>query len=468
MPARQPTFIFGDEIDVSLLTSAPEDQWFDRKSARIRGPELAETVAAMANADGGTVAVGIHNGQIEGCRGRDQNDWRQAPRTYLEPPVPVRFEVRAARNARGEDDEIVLIDVEASDQVHRTRKGDVYLRVGDENRKLRDLEVRELEYDKGQSIFDARPVPGTVLEDLDPGLIDDYIGLLQTQIPVRDVLVARGLVTLRDGQPIPTTAGMMLFGRSPQQFFPEAWVRVVFYAGTERGTGARSNVRSDRRFEGVLGAQVDAAREHLLEHLPRLQRLGSSGKFDEVPLLPEAAWLEALVNAVIHRSYSMSGDHIRIEVFDDRLEVESPGRLPGLVREDNLRATRFARNPRIARVMADLGYGRELGEGVDRMYDEMGRAGLPDPQFEQRPASFRVELLAHPDLARLLATLPPWLAPTLEALSRHGPKRTGELADILGQTRPTVLRNLRQLAALGHIERIGGDRDPRAVWRLAL
>ena len=80
-------------------------------------------------------------------------------------------------------------------------------------------------------------------------------------------------------------------------------------------------------------------------------RLGTRGRFTRSTIIPEFAWLEAIVNAVTHRSYSIGGDHIRVEIFDDRIEIGSPGRLPGLVRIDNLRSTRFARNPRIARAL---------------------------------------------------------------------------------------------------------------------
>jgi ATP-dependent DNA helicase RecG len=97
--------------------------------------------------------------------------------------------------------------------------------------------------------------------------------------------------------------------------------------------------------------------------------------------------MEALVNAVVHRSYSMMGDHVRVEIFDDRIEVESPGRLPGLVDPtDPLAVTRFARNPRIARVCADL----RFGEGIRRMFEEMRIAGLADPIYHQTSGSVRV------------------------------------------------------------------------------
>ena len=141
------------------------------------------------------------------------------------------------------------------------------------------------------------------------------------------------------------------------------------HQGTVRGSGARSGVLDDRRIEGALTLQIEGAKSWLKKNVSAQLRLGRSGRFRTSSLIPEDAWLEGVVNAVVHRSYSMAGDHTRIEVFDNRIEFESPGRLPGLVRLENIRSTRFARNPRIARCLTDLGYGRELGEGVDLMFE---------------------------------------------------------------------------------------------------
>jgi ATP-dependent DNA helicase RecG len=117
--------------------------------------------------------------------------------------------------------------------------------------------------------------------------------------------------------------------------------------------------------------------------------------------------------------------------------------------------------------MADLGYGRELGEGVDRMFEEMERAGLSDPVYEQRPASVRVSLIADPELARVLAALPPWLARVLEALDRSGGQATTSgIMDMLGGSRPTVLKHLYALQRQGLVEHIGAAKDPRGYWRI--
>ncbi len=244
-------------------------------------------------------------------------------------------------------------------------------------------------------------------------------------------------------------------------------MRLLRYRGSSRETGARSNVIQDVRLIGPIPEQIAAARRRLRRWLPTAVRLGSRGRFGRETFVPEAAWLEAIVNAVIHRSYAIGGDHIRVELFDDRLEIESPGRLPGLVRIDNIRTTRFARNPRIARALADLDYGRELGEGVNRMYEEMGRAGLPEPVFVQTPASLRVTFLADPMSARILAALPPGSERFVEHLSRTGRVTTSQAIQLLGVSRPTALGYLHRLEGAGLIEAVRtSPNDPRGFWRM--
>src|SRR3990172_7076662 len=205
---------------------------------------------------------------------------------------------------------------------------------------------------------------------------------------------------------------------------------------------------------GPIPDQIDAARRRLRRWLPSAIRLGRGGGFGRETFVPEPAWLEAIVNATIHRSYAVGGDHIRVELFDDRLEIESPGRLPGLVRIDNIRTTRFARNPRIARALADLDYGRELGEGVNRMYEEMGRAGLPEPVFAQTGASLRVTFLADPLSARILAVLPRGSERFVEHLNRTGRVTTSEAIQLLGVSRPTAISYLRRLEEGGLLESV--------------
>ena len=136
--------------------------------------------------------------------------------------------------------------------------------------------------------------------------------------------------------------------------------------------------------------------------------LGADGRFEWLPIIPEEVWIEALVNAVIHRAYSNFGDHIRISIFDDRMEVSSPGRFPGVSPpEDLTNVRRFARNPRIARVMSDLAYGQELGEGLRRMVSVMESRGLRRPTIRQTAGGTEVALSGAFDVLSAISTLSP-------------------------------------------------------------
>ena len=96
---------------------------------------------------------------------------------------------------------------------------------------------------------------------------------------------------------------------------------------------------------------------------------------------PEFVWKEIIINSVAHRDYSIKGTDIQIKMFDDRITVESPGILPGIVRLNNLRTVHFSRNPNIARFLHEYDYVQEFGEGIDRMFNEMAAAGLPAPEY---------------------------------------------------------------------------------------
>lgn len=453
---------------MEFLVSQKEDQWLERISARTQARTLGDLLVGFANAEGGVLAAGIHDGVVEGVGSSDRiNDWRQAAMDFTRPPVRHSFELLPCTNSRGESDEIAVIEVDVSERVHTTAKGETFLRVGDENRKLGPVEAQELRYDKGESAYDGSAIDGAGLDALDDELVEKFVQSVKASTGRDMALKARGLATEKDGRLLLTVAGLMVLGREPQVHLPEAFMRVLRYRGSSRETGARANVIEDRRIEGPIPNQIEAARGKILEALPKAIRLGERGRFADSTLIPEFVWLEAIVNAATHRSYSIGGDHVRIELFDDRLEVESPGRLPGLVRLDNIRSSRFARNPRIARAMSDLGYGRELGEGVDRMYEEMNRAGLPDPVYAERPGSVQVTLLADPLAGRILDRLPSGSERFVEFLSRGDRVTTTQAVDLLGMSRPTVLKYLHDLRKRGLIEHVGTSlKDPRGYWRL--
>ncbi len=454
-----------DEVG-RLLAEVPEDQWFERKSARIAARDLADCLVGFGNADGGIVVVGIHSGKVEGTDRRPdrRNEQMQANIDFCEPTVRVRQRVLDCKNELGDPDHLLVLEVEPSEAVHANRRDEVFLRVGDENRRLTFRQRQELLYDKGQASYEARPLPATSLDDLDTVLVGQYATAVRAPDPIR-LLQARGLA----GDRTLTIAGCLLFAKHPQRLLPETFVRVLRYRGRERGTGARQQLLEDVHLEDPIPLQLFRAREAIQRLQPvRRALVGATGRFGEVPLVPEDAWLEGLVNAVVHRSYSVAGDHIRVEIFDDRIEIWSPGRFPGLVDlSDPLNATRFARNPRIARVCSDLSFGQELGEGIRRMFEEMRQAGLDDPIYRQASGGVHLTLLAELTDRELDARLSARARAVMAALREAGRLSTGEVAEMLDVSRPVAQRELGALREFGVIEWVGkSPRDPRAFWRL--
>lgn len=455
--------LLAEEIGPALI-ALPEDQWFDRKSARIKSRALGDVLVGFGNADGGVVVIGVADGVVEGVDqlGGRLNDLMQAHLDHVVPPARTRSRLVDCLDSAGRPNHLLVLDIAPSDGVvHTNARDDVFLRVGDENRRLSFAQRQELVYDRGHDTYEAHLLRGTYYDDLDDALLDQYAEALAAPDPLR-LLVARGL---GDGVHL-TVAGFLLFARYPQSQLPEAYIRVLRYIGTERGSGARQRLIDDERIEGPIPTALIAARATIDRLQPVRRALTSSARFERVPLVPEDAWIEGLVNAAVHRSYSLAGDHIRVEIFDDRMEISSPGRFPGLVDlSDPLSAPRFARNPRIARVCADLQFGQELGEGIRRIYEEMRLAGLQDPVYKQSAASVHLTLSGEPVDRQLDAQLTPDARAVSVALRDAGRLSTGEIAEVIGRSRPYVLSVLRSLDDAGIVRWIGkSKRDPRAYW----
>jgi ATP-dependent DNA helicase RecG len=452
-----------EEVGAELVCIA-EDQWLERKSARIAPRDLANTLIGFANADGGIVVVGLSDGEVEGTNGNleRRNAQFQANVDFCSPPVRAKPQLVRCIDRDGDPNELLVFEVEPGDTVHANQRDEVFLRAGDENRRLNFTQRHELLYDKGQSSYEAG-LSGVSLDSVEEGLLENYAVAVGAHDPKR-LLHARGLAA---GDEL-TIAGCLLFAEEPQAFLPEAMLRVLRYRGQERGSGARQQLVDDVRLEGPIPKQLADARAEVKRLQPTRRALGAGGAFEDVPLVPEDAWLEGIVNAAVHRSYSMAGDHIRVEIFDDRIEISSPGRFPGLVDLSNpLQATRFARNPRIARVCADLSLGQELGEGIRRMFEEMRHAGLTDPVYRQTSGSVELRLLAEPVDRELEERLAEQARAISRTLRLEGRMSTGDLTNALGISRPVVQRELGMLRDAGIVEWVGkSQRDPHAYWQL--
>lgn len=169
-------------------------------------------------------------------------------------------------------------------------------------------------------------------------------------------------------------------------------------------TGAHINIVKDQSFDLPIPKIIRGASTLISSLLREFQYLGDDGQFAAIPEYPQFAWFEGVVNAVIHRDYAFAGDYISVSMHDDRLEIISPGRLPNTVTLDNMRTTRYARNPRIARALVEFGWARELNEGVQRIYNEMQEMFLKEPIYSEPGGSKVQPVLENSITSRMLRT----------------------------------------------------------------
>ncbi len=471
--------------DVHLFSTLKENQYFDRKSARKDDKEIAKHISAFANSAGGKLVIGIEDdGEVTGFKrdgARDIENFERAALTTCTPTPIVRKDRIHVVNSSGEDDLILVLDIEASTShsVARSSDDEVFLRQNDRSVRLKREQILALEYDKGQRVFEDELVEDSSLDDVDHEVLDRYKEILRTDAPDEQVLRSRRF--MRDGRL--TVAGALLFAQDPSVMMPQARVRVLRYDGVKMETGERLNITKERFFCGPLPKVIQGAYELISSMLREFQFLGPDGKFQTVPEYPEFAWFEGLVNAVTHRDYSFRGDYIRVSMFDDRLEIVSPGALPNIVTLDNMRTTRYSRNPRIARTLVEFGWVRELNEGVKRIYTEMQDSLLNDPVYTE-PSGTKVQLTLENNIvartvrrsetledrlsAEAIASLGDYELTAVRLAFTNGKVTARGLAEHIGRDRRTASRVLGKLIGEeGLLEWHGSSpNDPRQFYTI--
>ena len=368
------------------IRQMPEGQTFDCKSIHIEPKALANTIVAMANADGGMIAVGIsdRNRRIEGI---DQdkahlNEILRTPFDFCVPTISVTTEFMPCQDSEGNDNHILIIHVPASPRLHANQADEVFWRVGDKSRKLPFEERLQLMYDKGERYYEDSPAYDATIEDIDMDAVTAYMKRIgYSKSPMEYLQENKGFLTYKGDVPQVSTACILLFGKRPQNFFPRARVRFVKYYGTEEKVGREMNVIKDVTFEGRILDQIQKTIDYLETQVKEHSYLGEDGLFKTDREYPKFVIQEMTVNSVCHRDYSIKGTEIQIKMFDDRLVFETPGKLPGIVRTDNIRHTHFSRNPKIAEFLKAYDYVKEFGEGVDRMCRELSAIGTKEPQY---------------------------------------------------------------------------------------
>jgi len=376
------------EKQLKELIKKGEGQTLDFKDPRIHPRSLAETLAAFAAADGGVALMGVSNeGEIIGVSDfdklRDNVIYEAASRSHCDPQIrPLELERVKTKDGKL----VVAVTVPADYETLHSVGGKFFLRVGSRDEALSPRELRRLMFSRGEVSFELLPCENARLEDLSDKLINRYIRKHEEHtgnplsIPREQFLVNLGCAIKKDKEIVPTNAGVLLFHENPQLYILQSQLICVRFKGTDV-----IEFLDRKEFFGPLPELVNQATNFIKGHMKMGGRIPGFKRVD-YPEYPEAVFRETIINAVIHRDWSITGGFIRVFMFDDRIEVISPGKLLPPITVETLQKGEVEsrlRNPAIVGVFDMLGgYIEKIGSGVRRMIDGMKEHGLKPPQFE--------------------------------------------------------------------------------------
>lgn len=355
--------------------------------------EIARVLSAMANADGGTVLVGVEPDKSVTGIPYNQEELQallQAPQQLLRPQLNPSCERVRLGNLQ-----LLKFEVPSGTEIYRIAGGRSFYRIAAETASLAAEQIHALKEAKKSVFYERQQALNATWFDLDMELVKSFVGKTHEGKDPQAVLSQTyHLLDHSRALPTPNMAALLLFAKDPTRWHPRAGIDFVKYEGSERQHGAALNVVKRIRFEAPLLRLIDEAVGRIKEHI-RERTILHDLFFRERLEYPTFAWQEALVNAVAHRDYALAGASIEVWMFDDHITVRSPGLPPAPVTLEQLRRQKsihFSRNPLIVRALADLGYLREMGEGIPRMFQEMERYGLHPPELSTDGFFFSVTL----------------------------------------------------------------------------
>jgi ATP-dependent DNA helicase RecG len=399
-----------DHTALRRLITSEEGQFFERKSL-FEGPpggkrqrdrravrdQVAEYVAAFANADGGTLVLGVEDdGTVTGCPYQDEDALAallETPKTRLRPPL------RPGRVVELDGLRLLVFDVAPSPTAVMVDGNGFPLREGDSTRQVSEEFINRTKEAGLVTSPEARMASGVTLDDLDTALVAGAMSAAGFEGTASEYLVQRRLADWRGETLVLRQAAAWLFAGSPGLIrHPNLGVRVFRVHGTEQKSGSERNVQDFPWIDDNLLRVLDQAKARIDSLIRKSSKLHDLF-FRETPEYPTFAWQEGLVNALAHRDYADEGRCVEVYVYDDRIEVSSPGGLLPTVSLESLLArerVHCTRNPRMGRVLAELGMMRQAGEGIPRIIEEMELSWLPAPELDERNGCFRLVLRNEP------------------------------------------------------------------------
>ncbi len=334
------------------LRFSTEKQIMDRKSARIRPVDLAIPIVAMANADGGWLAIGIEDdGTVTGIDAYEKqiNELVRVPYDFCVPSVKVELLTMAITDRDGRSSHILRMHVFPSEQVIANQADEVYLRVGDKSKKLNFEQRLQLVYAKGVKRFEDQPVAEATIADIDLDAVAEYCSKIGYTRGSAEYYLRhnKGFITDIGDKEKVSAAAILLFGKDPQRFFPRARIRFIRFEGNTAEVGDRMNVIKDVKFDGRLLEQVQQATAFVRTQIREYTKLGEDAKFHTIPEYPEFCWTELIVNAVAHRDYCIMGTDIQIRMLTTTFRWKAPASSPAWSGSATSASTTFPAIPKL-------------------------------------------------------------------------------------------------------------------------
>ncbi|MGH9352162.1 MAG: ATP-binding protein [Terriglobia bacterium] len=371
-------------IELLEIIRNGENSGVEFKRDTLENFALAKELVAFANFQGGRLFLGVEDdGSVSGVTRANLEEWvMTACRDKIRPEIIPYFEVvRDVEPGR----DVAVAQVERGWTVHHTWHNThrtYYIRVGSQSREASGEELERLFQQRGAFRLEIRPVSGTSAANLDLRRLRDYFGRIRNQETPADndaegwrvLLTNTEFLAQEHDTGAATVAALLLFGVNPSRFLPQTGIDAVAYPGRERDYAARERAEIRGPLVPLFGASgivenglVEQTVEFVRRNTAVSAFLEDGARRVERRTYPEEAVREAVVNAVVHRDYLLSSTNIQVSIYEDRLEIISPGRLPNGITPDRMRAgCRAARNQLLKDVMRDYGYLEHMGMGVPR------------------------------------------------------------------------------------------------------
>jgi len=454
-------------FDTSILTESQvrdtinitENQFYDVKAKEIKPAKLSESVSAFSNADGGELFIGIHeDGRFKNRSWDGFNDVEEANAIIqmLESLSPLSnyYNVNFLEHPTLHTI-VVHLTIHKTIYIIKSTGDKIYARHGAQNLPVDTAEkIRRLELDKGLHEFETEVVPES---DINDALESEILEMFHKAIipkTDKETWLRKQKLCKSDNLIL---AGILLFTDIPQVVLPKRSAIKIFRYKTSEKADRDMLDGQPITIEGCAYNQIYEAVAKVKEIIETVKRLGDDF---ECIKYPEETLHEIITNAVLHRDYSISTD-IQIRIYDNRVEVESPGKLPGNVTVKNILDTQFARNSRIVRLINKFPNppNKDVGEGMNTAFEAMKKLRLKEPDIQNMDNSVLV-IIRHEKLASPEEMVINYMQDHEEITNTKGRELTGIKSE------NSMKRVFIKLRETGLLEQIPGRNGPSAAWRL--